>query len=294
MERHLDKPEQFGAPSALWRCAGFAEATRLGHNPHPAGQGASNPGIRSPNEGMSAMTGSTHILVVDDEPDIRETLQDYLELHGYRVTQAEGGEALRAAIDENEIDLVLLDINMPGEDGLSLARFLREQTSIPVVMLTAAGEVVDRIVGLEMGADDYLVKPVDLRELLARVKAVLRRFQTAHSQADLAAETAQRVVAFGRLRLDLDAHKLYDGDDKEVPLTSMEYDLLKAFAEHPNRVLSRDQLLDMAHNRGWEPFDRSIDIRIARIRRKIEPDPGKPQVIKTVRGAGDIFSPSGG
>jgi two-component system phosphate regulon response regulator OmpR len=280
MERHLDKPEQFGAPSALWRCAGFAEATRLGHNPHPAGQGASNPGIRSPNEGMSAMTGSTHILVVDDEPDIRETLQDYLELHGYRVTQAEGGEALRAAIDENEIDLVLLDINMPGEDGLSLARFLREQTSIPVVMLTAAGEVVDRIVGLEMGADDYLVKPVDLRELLARVKAVLRRFQTAHSQADLAAETAQRV---------------YDGDDKEVPLTSMEYDLLKAFAEHPNRVLSRDQLLDMAHNRGgWEPFDRSIDIRIARIRRKIEPDPGKPQVIKTVRGAGYIFSPSGG
>jgi two-component system phosphate regulon response regulator OmpR len=272
MERHLDKPEQFGAPSALWRCAGFAEATRLGHNPHPAGQGASNPGIRSPNEGMSAMTGSTHILVVDDEPDIRETLQDYLELHGYRVTQAEGGEALRAAIDENEIDLVLLDINMPGEDGLSLARFLREQTSIPVVMLTAAGEVVDRIVGLEMGADDYLVKPVDLRELLARVKAVLRRFQTAHSQADLAAETAQRVVAFGRLRLDF----------------------LKAFAEHPNRVLSRDQLLDMAHNRGWEPFDRSIDIRIARIRRKIEPDPGKPQVIKTVRGAGYIFSPSGG
>jgi two-component system phosphate regulon response regulator OmpR len=243
MERHLDKPEQFGAPSALWRCAGFAEATRLGHNPHPAGQGASNPGIRSPNEGMSAMTGSTHILVVDDEPDIRETLQDYLELHGYRVTQAEGGEALRAAIDENEIDLVLLDINMPGEDGLSLARFLREQTSIPVVMLTAAGEVVDRIVGLEMGADDYLVKPVDLRELLARVKAVLRRFQTAHSQADLAAETAQRVVAFGTLRLDLDAHKLYDGDDKEVPLTSMEYDLLKAFVgavrpqyRHPHRA----------------------------------------------------------
>ncbi len=243
---------------------------------------------------MSAMTGPTHILVVDDEPDIRETLQDYLELHGYRVTQAEGGEALRSAIDAEEIDLVLLDINMPGEDGLSLARFLREQTSIPVVMLTAAGEVVDRIVGLEMGADDYLVKPVDLRELLARVKAVLRRFQTAQSQADLAAETAQRVVAFGKMRLDLDAHKLYDGDGREVALTSMEYDLLKAFAEHPNRVLSRDQLLDMAHNRGWEPFDRSIDIRIARIRRKIEPDPAKPQVIKTVRGAGYIFSPSGG
>ena len=240
------------------------------------------------------MTGTTHILVVDDEPDIRETLQDYLELHGYRVTQADGGEALRAVIAEEAADLVLLDINMPGEDGLSLARFLREQTSIPVVMLTASGEVVDRIVGLEMGADDYLTKPVDLRELLARVKAVLRRFQTAQSKADLALETAQRNVAFGKLRLDLDAHKLFDGDDNEVPLTSMEYDLLKAFAEHPNRVLSRDQLLDMAHNRGWEPFDRSIDIRIARIRRKIEPDPGKPQVIKTVRGAGYLFSPSGG
>ncbi len=233
------------------------------------------------------MTGTTHILVVDDEPDIRETLQDYLELHGYRVTQADGGEALRAAIAAEAADLVLLDINMPGEDGLSLARFLREQTAIPVVMLTASGEVVDRIVGLEMGADDYLTKPVDLRELLARVKAVLRRFQTAQSRADLAVETAQRNVAFGKLRLDLDAHKLFDGDDNEVPLTSMEYDLLKAFAERPNRVLSRDQLLEMAHNRDWEPFDRSIDIRIARIRRKIEPDPSKPRVIKT-------FSPSGG
>ena len=266
----------------------------LGHNLKPAGNEPSGTRIHSPARGTSAMTGTTHILVVDDEPDIRETLQDYLELHGYRVTQADGGEALRAVIAEEAADLVLLDINMPGEDGLSLARFLREQTSIPVVMLTASGEVVDRIVGLEMGADDYLTKPVDLRELLARVKAVLRRFQTAQSKADLALETAQRNVAFGKLRLDLDAHKLFDGDDNEVPLTSMEYDLLKAFAEHPNRVLSRDQLLDMAHNRGWEPFDRSIDIRIARIRRKIEPDPGKPQVIKTVRGAGYIFSPSGG
>ncbi len=276
------------------RCAGFAETNRLGHNPKPAGNGSSGTAIQSPAEGLSAMPGTTHILVVDDEPDIRETLQDYLELHGYRVSQAEGGEALRAAIAAEAADLVLLDINMPGEDGLSLARFLREQTSIPVVMLTASGEVVDRIVGLEMGADDYLTKPVDLRELLARVKAVLRRFQTAQSRADLAVETAQRNVAFGKLRLDLDAHKLFDGDGNEVPLTSMEYDLLKAFAEHPNRVLSRDQLLDMAHNRGWEPFDRSIDIRIARIRRKIEPDPGKPQVIKTVRGAGYIFSPAGG
>jgi DNA-binding response OmpR family regulator len=275
------------------RCAGFAATIMLRHNHEPAGDGSGGGWITPPSEGSSTMTGTTHILVVDDEPDIRETLQDYLELHGYLVIQADGGEALRAAVAEKDVHLVLLDINMPGEDGLSLARFLREQTAIPVVMLTASGEVIDRIVGLEMGADDYLTKPVDLRELLARVKAVLRRFQAARTTADLAAQTAQHMVAFGKLRLDLDAHKLFDGDGKEVPLTSMEYDLLKAFAEHPNRVLSRDQLLDMAHNRGWEPFDRSIDIRIARIRRKIEPDPSKPQVIKTVRGAGYIFSPPG-
>lgn len=240
------------------------------------------------------MTAATHIVVVDDEPDIRETLQDYLELHGYRVTQADGGEALRALVDDEEIHLVLLDINMPGEDGLSLARFLREQTSVPLIMLTAAGEVVDRIVGLEMGADDYLAKPVDLRELLARVKAVLRRFETAEMKAVVTAEAGQRRVTFGKLLLDLDAHKLLDAEGGEVPLTSMEFDLLKAFAEHPNRVLSRDQLLDLAHNRDWEPFDRSIDIRIARIRRKVEADASKPQLIKTVRGAGYMFSPAGG
>jgi len=264
----------------------------LGHNPQLVEADTGRAERRGPAKDLSAMAGMPHILLVDDEPDIRETVQDYLELHGYRVSQADGGEALREAIAENDIDLVVLDINMPGEDGLSLARFLREQTSIPVVMLTAAGEVVDRIVGLEMGADDYLSKPVDLRELLARIKAVLRRFQSAETQVHQAAETAQRSVVFGKLRLDLDAHKLFDGEGNEVALTSMEYDLLKAFAEHPNRVLSRDQLLDMAHNRGWEPFDRSIDIRIARIRRKIEPDPSKPQVIKTVRGAGYIFSPA--
>ncbi len=164
---------------------------------------------------------------------------------------------------------------MPGEDGLSLARFLREQTEVALIMLTAAGQVVDRIVGLEMGPDDYIAKPVDLRELLARVKAVLRRLKSAEKRAVTAAELAQREIPFGNLRLDLDAHKLFDSDDNEVPLTSMEYDPLKAFAEQPNRILNRDQRLDMAHNRGSEPFDRSIDIRIARTRlsRSREPAP---------------------
>ena len=240
------------------------------------------------------MAARPHIVVVDDEPDIRETVQDYLELHGFEVTEADGGPALRAIVEEREIDLVLLDINMPGEDGLSLARFLRENSTVAIIMLTAAGEVVDRIVGLEMGADDYMPKPVDLRELLARIKAVMRRLDSAREQAEVAAGEPRQEVLFGTHRLDLEAHKLYDSDCGEVPLTSMEFDLLKAFAERPNRVLSRDQLLDMAHNRGWEPFDRSIDIRIARIRRKIESDPAKPQLIKTVRGAGYIFAPTGG
>lgn len=236
------------------------------------------------------MTGkdSAHVVVVDDEPDIRETLREYLDMQGFRVSTAGDGCALRTLVAENDdIALVVLDINMPGEDGLSLARFLREQTGIAIIMLTAAGETVDRIVGLEMGADDYMVKPFDLREVLARVRAVLRR---GVAQAAEAASESQRVMLGDRV-LDIDAHKLFDPDGAEIPITAMEFDLLKAFAEHPHRVLNRDQLLELAHHRSWEPFDRSIDIRIARLRRKIERDPAKPQVIKTVRGAGYVFDP---
>ena len=238
------------------------------------------------------MTGKPHIVVVDDEADIRETIQDYLELHGFTVTAVEGGEALRQLIEAQAVDLVLLDINMPGEDGLSLARFLRERGGVGIVMLTAAGEVVDKIVGLEIGADDYIAKPFDLRELMARTKAVLRRIQAQPAAEESAARRGNRVT-FGDCLLDLDSHKLFGGDGQEIAITSMEFDLLKVFAEHPNRVLNRDQLLDMAHNRGWEPFDRSIDIRITRLRKKIEADPSKPQVIKTVRGAGYIYVPKG-
>jgi DNA-binding response OmpR family regulator len=238
------------------------------------------------------MAETHHIIVVDDEPEICEMLADYLGHAGFKVTTAENGAVLRRILEDQAADLVILDINMPGEDGLSIARFLRANTKIGIVMLTAAGEVVDRIVGLEMGADDYLPKPVDMRELLARVRAVLRRMETAAPDGGKA-DAAGATVHFGECRLDLAAHKLYDPAGEEIAITSMEFDLLKAFAEHPNRVLSRDQLLDLAHNRDWEPFDRSIDIRIARLRRKVEADPAKPQVIKTVRGAGYIFVPGG-
>ena len=238
------------------------------------------------------MNRQEHILVVDDEPEIRDMIQEYLEMRGFRVTPVDGGEGLRQIVADEPVDLVLLDITMPGEDGLSLARFLRETTEIGVVMLTAAGDIVDRVAGLEVGADDYLAKPVDLRELLARIKAVLRRLPGAAQVDAGTAGEPMTELPFGQCRLNLDSHQLFDAAGNEVPLTSMEFDLLKAFAEHPNRVLSRDQLLDLAHNRGWEPFDRSIDIRIARIRRKIESNPSKPQVIKTVRGAGYVYQPS--
>ena len=246
------------------------------------------------------MSETAHIVVVDDEADLRNTVGEYLSLKGYQVTLADGGEALRAVFDGEDgggdVDLVLLDISMPGEDGLSLARFLRESVDVAIIMLTAAGDVVDRIVGLEMGADDYLAKPVDLRELLARIKSVLRRAQVAPAAGsmDSPKSAGSNQVRFGQVILDLDSHVLLDGGGEAMKLTAMEYDLLKAFAEHPGRVLNRDQLLDLAHNKDWEPFDRSIDIRIARLRRKIERDPSKPQILKTVRGAGYMFVPDGG
>jgi len=180
-------------------------------------------------------------------------------------------------------------VRLPGEDGLTLARWLRERHDVAIIMLTAAGEVIDRVVGLEVGADDYIGKPFDLRELLARMKSVLRRAEK--SRAGPAAGTSRR-VAFGQCQLDLDRHQLIGANGEDIALTAMEFDLLRAFAEHPNRVLSRDQLLTLTRNREWEPFDRSIDIRIARLRRKIEDDPDNPKTIKTIRGSGYIFIPS--
>ena len=229
------------------------------------------------------------ILVCDDEIDVREMVREYLVKRNFKVSTAGNGNELRAVLSSGGIDLVILDINMPGEDGLSLLRSLRPENQIPIVMLTAAGEVVDRIIGLEMGADDYLGKPVDLRELEARIKAVLRRKDSPNPASDKSSssDTAQ----FGDYVLHIEAAKLISDDGSEMQLTAMEFDLLKAFASNQGRVLNRDQILEQAHDRTWDPFDRSIDIRISRLRRKIEKNPEKPTIIKTVRGIGYLYDP---
>jgi two-component system phosphate regulon response regulator OmpR len=237
------------------------------------------------------MTAAGCVLIVDDDPSIREMLAEYLGAHGFVTAQAEDGTSMRAEIERATPDVVLLDLRLPHEDGLTLARYLRERYDVGIIMVTGAGEVVDRIVGLEVGADDYVTKPFDPRELLARVKSVLRRSQ-ARPATDAPVDRAAQRVPFGRCRLDLASHQLFDGDGREIPITSMEFDLLRAFAEHPGKALSRDRILTLTRNREWDPYDRSIDIRIARVRRKIELDPENPQLIRTVRGVGYMYVPA--
>lgn len=239
---------------------------------------------------MADGSGPAHIAVVDDEADLREAVQEYLIDHGYAVSSVDGGGELRALMRERPVDLVILDINMPEEDGLSIARYLRALGPVGIIMLTANRDTVDRVVGLEIGADDYVPKPFELRELLARVRAVLRR--AAKPQASAA--TMGHEIRFGRCMLNLESRRLFDLDGAEVPITAMEFDLLRTFAEHPNRVLTRDQLLDLAHHMEMTPFDRSIDMRIGRLRRKVESDPKLPSTLKTVRGAGYVFVPAAG
>ena len=237
-----------------------------------------------------------HICVVDDEAPAREMVGDYLRMHGFAVTLCDGGASLREAIAQQMPDLIVLDLNMPEEDGLSIIRDLKQHAGLPIIMLTATASPIDRVVGLELGADDYLAKPCELRELLARIRSVLRRSARRPTAPAPAAAGAppSAPVRFGTKWLDLDAQALRDEDGNEHPLTPSEFTLLKAFADNPKRVLSRERLLDLANARDPEAFDRAIDVRITRIRRKIEPDPRHPSVIRTVRGAGYLFSPGSG
>ncbi|MDQ8727095.1 response regulator [Bradyrhizobium sp. LHD-71] len=241
------------------------------------------------------MSQSQHIIVVDDEAPAREMVGDYLKMHGFAVTLCDGGKSLRKEIEGGMPDLVVLDLNMPEEDGLSIVRDLKSRSNVPVIMLTATASPIDRVVGLELGADDYLAKPCELRELMARIRSVLRRSGPAKAVAAAHASAAAKPtqVRFGTKWFDDEAQILRDDDGNEHPLTASEYGLLKVFAANPKRVLSRERLLELANARDAEAFDRAIDLRIMRIRRKIEPDPSRPTVIRTIRGGGYVFSPAG-
>jgi two-component system OmpR family response regulator len=227
-----------------------------------------------------------HILVVDDDREIRNLLARFLVKHGLRVSTAKDGLEMMRVLDGAAIDLVVLDLMLPGEDGLSLCRKLHAKCTLPVIMLTAMGDDTDRIVGLEMGADDYMAKPFSPRELLARIKAVLRRVQTLPPVPGRTGD----VIVFDGWTLELGPRRLLTPTGDEVELSTGEYELLLAFVTHPRRVLSRDQLLDLARGRSATSFDRSIDIQVMRLRRKIEVDSKEPRLIKTVRGGGYIFA----
>lgn len=228
------------------------------------------------------------LLVVDDDPIVRELLEDYFSQQGFRVRGAGRASEARKLLEDSRPQLVFLDVGLPGEDGLSLARYIREQLDVPIVMVSGAGEPLDRIIGLEVGADDYVTKPFDLRELQARVKSVMRRYRRA--PAPPADGVPQRVQIPG-FEVDLASRRLFRADGEELVLTRMEFELLQVFVEHPNRVLSRDQLLNMTQNRDWDPYDRSIDIRVARLRRKLDDRADSSQLIRTVRGVGYMFVP---
>lgn len=229
-----------------------------------------------------------HILAVDDDEPIRELLTSYLTSEGYRVTAAADAACARRVISADPIDLMVLDLRLPDDDGLNLVRELRKDSKLPVIILSSKDQDVDRIIGLELGADDYLTKPFNPRELLARIKAVLRR-AVAEAPAPRSVDELRAVVQFANWELDMTAQRLRSADGREVDLTKAEYGLLSAFVKRPQRVLTRDQLLDLTRADGAEVFDRSIDVLILRLRRKIEANPKEPRIIKTERGAGYVF-----
>ena len=238
------------------------------------------------------MTAAPHILIVDDHREIRDLVSRALAKEGFRVSTAGDGRMMRKVLADSRIDLIVLDLMLPGEDGLALCRALRAESNIPIIMLTAKGDEVDRVIGLEMGADDYLPKPFGSRELISRIKAVLRRSRMpATNDEDRRKPKRYR---FDRWSLDAETRDLFRDDGVVVPLSTGEYDLLLALAEHPQRTLSREQLLDLARRRTANAFDRSVDTQVSRLRKKIERDPSDPKIIKTVWGGGYVFTPTVG
>ncbi len=233
------------------------------------------------------MDTADHLLVVDDDRDIRELLTNYLTRNGFRATAVADGRAMRAALAAHAFDLVVLDVMLPGEDGLTLCRELRARSNLPILMLTARGDDLDRIVGLEMGADDYLPKPFNPRELLARIKAVLRR---ARALPDNLHAPQHSFARFDGWTLNFDTRTLHDPAGEAVELSGAEFRLLKIFVERPHRVLNRDQLMDLLHGRDTEPFDRSIDVQVSRLRQRLGDDAREARLIKTVRGEGYVFT----
>ncbi|MCJ8055149.1 response regulator [Shinella curvata] len=234
------------------------------------------------------MTTTTSIVIVDDEPGLRAMIQDYLTMQGFIVDEAESGASLDKLLSTKRPDLILLDVNMPGEDGLSIVRRLRGSSErMGVIMLTANSDETSKVTGLANGADDYLVKPFELRELLARVRSVLRRAPRVAGTA----RKARPTLPIGRHRLDIEGKRLIDPDGLEVEISTMEYELLETFARHPRQVLGRDRLCELAHGRPLGEGDRSVDIRIARLRKKLEIDPASPTILCTVRGEGYMFEP---
>jgi len=238
------------------------------------------------------MTDEPHILIVDDDAEICQLVRQFLEPHGFRVTGVVDGVAMRAALASDQADLVILDLMLPGEDGLALCRQLRASSRMPIIFLTALNSEADRIVGLEMGADDYLSKPFSARELLARIRAVLRRAAPGEAAPSQGTESAAegRLLRFCDWTLDTGRRQLKSPDGVLVELSGGEYELMLAFLERPQIVLTRDQLLDITRGRFGGPFDRAIDVQVGRLRRKIEADPKNPALIKTVRGGGYVLA----
>jgi two-component system OmpR family response regulator len=233
------------------------------------------------------MTNSDHVLVVDDDAEIRDLLREYLQKNGYRVTAVADGKGMHAALDRAQPDIIVLDLMLPGADGLTLCRDLRARSAVPIIMLTARGEETDRIVGLEMGADDYLAKPFNPRELLARVKSILRR---ARALPENLHPDDARSIRFAGWTLDVATRNLRSPAGVVVALSGTEYKLLRIFLAHPNRVLNRDQLIDLMLSRDASPFDRSIDVQVSRLRHRFGEDAREPAIIKTVRGEGYVLA----